>query len=119
MDDIENLPGRVHDARMFHNSQLYTKGERGDPFEDSTAIIDATRVPAMVLADPAYPLWLWLMKQFINTGSLDHFAVELYTMVCTYPHNITFILAHTSFFSMRQCSLTLQSFWRGHISIML
>ena len=78
VDDVGNFldicvgwPGRVHGARVLHNSQLYTKGERGDLFEDRTAIINATRVPVVVLRDPAYPLWRWLMKPFINTGSLS------------------------------------------------
>ena len=78
VDDIGNFldicvgwPGRVHDPRVLHNSQLYTKGERGDLFEDRTAIINATRVPVVVLGDPAYPLRPWLMKPFINTGSLS------------------------------------------------
>ena len=78
VDDVGNFldicvgwPGRVHDPRVLHNSQLYTKGERGDLFEDRTAITNATRVPVVVLRDPAYPLQLWLMKPFINTGSLS------------------------------------------------
>ena len=78
MDNVGNFldicvgwPGRVHDARVLHNSQLYTKGERGDLFEDRMAIINATRVPVVVLGDPAYPLRPWLMKPFINTGSLS------------------------------------------------
>ena len=39
VDDVGNFtdtcvgwPGRVHDAWVFHNYQLYAKGERGDLF---------------------------------------------------------------------------------------
>lgn len=78
VDDVGNFtdicvgwPGKVHDARVLNNSQLFAKGERGDLFEDRTAIINATRVPVVVLGDPAYPLRPWLMKPFINTGTLS------------------------------------------------
>ena len=70
-------PGRVHDARVFHNSHLFTKGERGVIFENRFAIINSTRVPVVVLGDPAYPLRPWLMKPFINSGSLTVEQQEL------------------------------------------
>ena len=68
VDDVWNFtdicvswPSRAHDAWVFHNSQLYAKGERG---EDRTAVINATRVPVVVLGDPVYPHRSWLMKPF-------------------------------------------------------
>ena len=64
-------PGRVHDARVFHNSQVYARGERGELFENRMVTINATQVPVVVLGDPAYPLRPWMMKPFINSGSLS------------------------------------------------
>ena len=69
-------PGRVHDARVFHNSGVFLKGERGDLFEDRLAIMNNVRVPVIVLGDPAYPLLPWLMKPFINSGSLTPEQLE-------------------------------------------
>ena len=88
VDDVGNFtdicvgwPGKVHDARVLQNSQLYAKGERGHLFEERTTIINATRVPVCVLGDPAYPLQPWLMKPFVNTGCLTdqqrHFNYRL------------------------------------------
>ena len=64
-------PGRVHDTRVLHNSVLFTKGESGDLFHDRTVSVHGTRVPVVVLGDPAYPLRPWLMKSYINNGSLS------------------------------------------------
>jgi hypothetical protein len=67
---IFTWPGRLHDARVFHNSQNFLRGERGDLFDDRFTTISNTRVTVPVLGDPAYPLLPWLMKPFINSGSL-------------------------------------------------
>ena len=64
-------PGRVHDACVLNNSELFTKGERGDLFERRQKVIQETRVPVLVIGDPAYPLRPWLMKPYINTGALS------------------------------------------------
>ena len=64
-------PGRVHDARVLHNSVLDTKGESGDLFHDRTVLMHGARVPVVILGDPAYPLRPRLMKPYINNGSLS------------------------------------------------
>ena len=55
VDDVGNFtdicvgwPGKVHDAHVLQNSQLYAKGERGHLFEERTTIINTTRVPVCV-----------------------------------------------------------------------
>ena len=64
-------PGRVHDARVFVNSTLYTKGQNGTLFPDWKQTICGEEVPLLVLGDPVYPLLPWLMKAFPNNGSLS------------------------------------------------
>ena len=63
-------PGRVHDARVLHNSELFSKAESGSLFPQHTVLIGGARVPIVILGDAAYPLKPWLMKPYINTGSL-------------------------------------------------
>lgn len=66
-------PGRVHDARVFSNSSLYRNAERaGTCFPTGRSIeINGVMVPVMLVGDPAYPLFPWLMKPFPETGNRD------------------------------------------------
>ena len=63
-------PGRVHDARVFVNSSLYIRGEKGTLLPDWKQTIDGKEVPLVLLGNPAYPLLSWLMNAFPDNGSL-------------------------------------------------
>ena len=63
-------PGRVHDARVFSNSGLNSKGQNGTLFPDWKKHIAGREVPVVILGDPAYPLLPWLMKAFPDNGRL-------------------------------------------------
>ena len=64
-------PGRVHDSRVLHNSMLFSKAESGSLFPEQTILMGGVRVPTVIVGDAAYPLRSWLMKPYINTGSLN------------------------------------------------
>lgn len=57
-------PGRVHDARIFGNSDLYKKAENGDLFPQNTTQMNGQNLPIVLVGDPAYPLMTWLMKPY-------------------------------------------------------
>ena len=63
-------PGRVHDACVFVNSSLYHRGQQGTLFPDWKQTICGQDIPLLVLGDPAYPLLSWLLKAYIDNGSL-------------------------------------------------
>ena len=69
-DIYTSWPGRVHDARVFSNSGLYSKAESGTLLPNCAQSFSGVCVPCFVVGDPAYPLRPWLMKPFINTGCL-------------------------------------------------
>ena len=55
-DIVVGWPGRVHDARVFSNSELYTLGCSGQLFPtDLKEIIVGKQIHPMILGDPAYP----------------------------------------------------------------
>ena len=64
-------PGKVHDARVFRNSNIYTKGCQGTLCPPRPRNINGTDVPLVILGDPAYPLLPWLMKPFPDNGRLN------------------------------------------------
>ena len=58
-------PGSVHDARVFANSDLYHKGQRGTLFPKSSLWLERdNNIPVVVLGDSAYPLMKWILKPF-------------------------------------------------------
>ena len=65
-------PGRVHDARIFSNSDLYLKGSNGQLFTDQTRTINGHSLPIVVVGDPAYPLLPWVMKPYPEYAGMPH-----------------------------------------------
>ncbi|XP_064605786.1 uncharacterized protein LOC135470681 [Liolophura sinensis] len=61
-------PGKVHDARVLANSEMYRLGQSGKLFANETCKIQGTDVPVVILGDPAYPLLPWLMKPYAETA---------------------------------------------------
>ncbi|XP_062523298.1 uncharacterized protein LOC134197960 [Corticium candelabrum] len=57
-------PGKVHDARVFLNSNLYQKATAGTLFPAWTRNMFGVQVPLVILGDPAYPSLPWLIKPF-------------------------------------------------------
>ena len=64
-------PGRVHDARVFANSNIYQKCQEGSLLPNLTINLQGKNIPLLLLGDPAYSLQPWLMKPFINNGHLS------------------------------------------------
>lgn len=62
------FPGRVHDARVFANSKIGQKCERGIIFNAPTKKIRGVEVPVYFIGDPAYPLLPHLMKPYSYGG---------------------------------------------------
>ena len=42
-------PGHVHDARVLHNSELFSKGESGSLFHQNSMLMYGTSVPVDIL----------------------------------------------------------------------
>jgi hypothetical protein len=67
-------PGRVHDARVFANSEIDHKGENGTLFSKWTQTIvlqrGETDLPVAIIADPAYPLKPRIMKPYSGRGNM-------------------------------------------------
>lgn len=73
LDICVGWPGKVHDARVFRNSSLYTSVCSGAFIPDTTVyqMISGVRVPPLILGDSAYPLKDWLMKPYVDHGNLS------------------------------------------------
>ena len=87
-------PGRVHDARIFSNSDLYQKGSNGQLFPDQTRTINGHNLPLVIVGDPAYPLehafgrlkgrWRCLLKRMdYHLDNVPHVIAA-----CVVLHNI-------------------------------
>ena len=63
-------PGRVHDARVFANSEIYLKEDCGTLFPEWRKPIGESSMPVVLLGDPAYPLKTWLLKPYTNRSNL-------------------------------------------------
>ena len=68
MDVCIGWPGKVHDARVFANSSVYSKGRSGTLFPSWTRKLGSVEVPLVILGDPAYPLLPWLMKPYVENA---------------------------------------------------
>lgn len=74
-------PCRVHDARVFANSRLYTKGNDGTLFSQRTVHVGQYDIPVVLLGDPAYLLLSWLIKPLSDNGHLRREQQRLYYML--------------------------------------
>ena len=68
-------PGRVHDARVFTNSELFEKAQVGTLLPSSPRLIHGDNVPLLILTDPAYPLLPWLMKPYCKCSMVIDVSV--------------------------------------------
>ena len=63
-------PGKVHNARVLVNSTFYQKPNTGTLLPDWKRTIGGVTVPLIILGDPAYPLFPWMVKPYPDTGTL-------------------------------------------------
>ncbi|XP_063040017.1 uncharacterized protein LOC134435115 [Engraulis encrasicolus] len=69
-DVCVGFPGRVHDSRIFKQSDLWKRIGDGQMFNTDIQNIAGHGVGHYIIGDPAYQLQRWLMKPFSDTGRL-------------------------------------------------
>lgn len=70
-------PGKVHEARVLANSNIYQSGEDGTLFpENMTMKINIcdneAPIPICIVGHPAYQLRNWLMEPYPGCSALSH-----------------------------------------------
>ena len=60
----------MHDAQVFANSSLFVDATAKRILHGDNRTIQGCEIPPLLVADSAYPLLPWLLKPFINHGSL-------------------------------------------------
>ncbi|CAB4037988.1 Hypothetical predicted protein, partial [Paramuricea clavata] len=66
-DVVIGWPGSIHDARVFSNWAIYKNGNEQNLFpNDLTKEINGEEIPPFIVADPAYPLLPWVIKDYPN-----------------------------------------------------
>ena len=67
-------PGRVHDARVLNNSELFERAQAGTLLSSSPRLIHGVNVRLLLLADLAYPLLPSLIKPYVQHSNLSNAA---------------------------------------------
>ena len=71
LDICDGWPCKVHDARVFKNSPLFSLCcVRAFLPLDMSVMISGVQVLSLILGDSAYALSNWLMKPYIDRGNL-------------------------------------------------
>ncbi|XP_062509097.1 uncharacterized protein LOC134185332 [Corticium candelabrum] len=65
-------PGSVHDVRVFASSSIVHRIREGLLSDQPSIDYHDCETSVFLIGDSAYPLQTWLMKPFVNTGSLTH-----------------------------------------------
>ena len=77
VDILVGWPAKVHDARVFKNSPLFSHccARTFLPLQLSR-VISGVRVPPLIVGDSAYALSGWLMKPYTDNGNLTREQVN-------------------------------------------
>ena len=70
MDVCIGWPGSVHDARVFVHSPIYSRITEKDLLPNKLMSVNGVNVPLYLIGDSVYPLHIWLMKPFPQSGVL-------------------------------------------------
>ena len=66
-------PGRVHDARVLHNSELFSKAESGSLFPQHTVLIGGARVPIVI----SMKIWIPLSRLTYNVSLINFVIIDM------------------------------------------